>query len=262
MSRLRLRPLRHRRRLGRRARGADRGRPWRAGRDRRGVPGRRHLRHPRLRAEEAAGLCRRLRRGLRGCARLRLDASTSARFDWPTLIANKDREIDRLEAVYKRTLEKCRRRTAYEARAVLARSAHDPAEVAGRAVTAALHPDRDRRPAPVRRTIAGHRARHHLERGLPPARAAAPHRDRRRRLYRRRVRRHLQRPRRPRRRWSIAASRSCAASTTTCATRSREEMRKQGIEIRRADQSPADREDRRRPVADTSATARRWRPTR
>ena len=43
-----------------------------------------------------------------------------------------------------------------------------------------------------------HRARHHLERGARSCRAAAPHRHRRRRLYRGRVRRHLRRRSAPR----------------------------------------------------------------
>ena len=51
---------------------------------------------------------------------------------------------------------------------------------------------------------------------LPAAAEADP--DRRRRLHRGRVRRHLQRPRREVDARPIAASRSCAASTTICAT--------------------------------------------
>ena len=41
-------------------------------------------------------------RRIRGCGRLRLDACRNATFDWPTLIANKDKEIARLEAAYTR----------------------------------------------------------------------------------------------------------------------------------------------------------------
>jgi glutathione reductase (NADPH) len=37
-------------------------------------------------------------------------------FDWPTLIANKDREIDRLEAAYRNTLEKAASRSSRAAR--------------------------------------------------------------------------------------------------------------------------------------------------
>ena len=69
------------------------------GDDRRGIPRRRHLRDPRLRAEEAPGLCLALCRRVRGRRRLRLDGAEPT-FDWATLIANKDREIARLEAAY------------------------------------------------------------------------------------------------------------------------------------------------------------------
>jgi glutathione reductase (NADPH) len=57
-----------------------------------------------------------------------------ARFDWPTLIANKDREIDRLNGIYKRLLSDAGV-VLLEARAVLV----DPhtLEVGGRRVTAA-----------------------------------------------------------------------------------------------------------------------------
>ena len=46
-----------------------------------------------------------LPRRVRGCGRLRLDRAQWT-FDWPTLIANKDKEIARLEAAYMMTLEK------------------------------------------------------------------------------------------------------------------------------------------------------------
>jgi ribose 5-phosphate isomerase len=101
---LRLRPLRHRRRLRRGARRPHR-RPARRPRGRgRGRPRRRHLRHPRLHPEKALRLRQRLPRSLRGCRGLRLDGRKPA-FDWPTLMANKDREIDRLNKVYIRNLE-------------------------------------------------------------------------------------------------------------------------------------------------------------
>ena len=86
----RRRSLRHRRRLRRRARRAHRRRLRRPGDDRRGISRRRHLRHPRLRAEEASGLRVALSPRIRGRGRLRLDACRRRRFDWPTLIANKD----------------------------------------------------------------------------------------------------------------------------------------------------------------------------
>ncbi len=78
----------------------------RQGRHRRGISHRRHLRDPRLRAEEAARLWQplcaassRMRAASAGPAR-------SLRFDWPTLIGNVRREVDRLNGVYTRTLEK------------------------------------------------------------------------------------------------------------------------------------------------------------
>ena len=55
----------------------DRGRLRRAGHGGGGIPRRRHLRDPRLRAEEAAGLCQPLRRRFPGCGGLRLDVSAS-----------------------------------------------------------------------------------------------------------------------------------------------------------------------------------------
>ncbi len=61
-------------RLRRRARGSDRGRLRRPGHGGGGVPRRRNLRDPRLRAEETHGLCRPLRRRFPRCGRVRLDA--------------------------------------------------------------------------------------------------------------------------------------------------------------------------------------------
>ena len=81
------------------------GQSRRPGGHRRGEPGRRHLRHPRLRAQEAAGLRLALWRGLRGRRGLWLGGPRPT-FDWARLIANKDKEIDRLNAAYKSTLAK------------------------------------------------------------------------------------------------------------------------------------------------------------
>ena len=69
------------------------------------------------------------------------------------------------------------------------------------------------------------------ERGLSPREAAQAHPDRRRRLYRAGVRPHLPRPGQSMCRWSIAATSRCAASTTTCATRCRESMKKRGLHV-------------------------------
>jgi glutathione reductase (NADPH) len=57
----------------------------------------------------------------------------AARFDWPTLIANKDREIDRLNGIYKKLLAESGV-TLIESRAVL-RDSHT-VEIGGRRVTA------------------------------------------------------------------------------------------------------------------------------
>ena len=74
--------------------------------DCRRIPDGRHLRDPRLRAEKAVrglGLAHPSRdRGRRG---FRLDHSP-ATFDWPTLVANKDKEIARLEGIYTANVEK------------------------------------------------------------------------------------------------------------------------------------------------------------
>ncbi len=71
----RRRSLCHRSRLRRRACCARRVGLWRARDDRGGTPGRRHLRYPRLRAEETAGLRLAIFRRLRGRCRLRLDCA-------------------------------------------------------------------------------------------------------------------------------------------------------------------------------------------
>ena len=115
-------------------------------------------------------------------------------FDWPTLIANKDAEITRLEGLYRQGLERAgvdhpaRPRRAGR-RAHRDRAARQPQD------HGAHHPGRDRR-TPGGARGAGRRARHHLQRGVPSRSPAEVHRDRRRRLHRRGVRRHLQRARR------------------------------------------------------------------
>ena len=77
----------------------------RQGGHRRGVPLRRDLRHPRLRAQEAFQLCRPFPRGLRGRAAGFGWTLGESSFDWSRLIANKDKEIDRLEGIYRRLLD-------------------------------------------------------------------------------------------------------------------------------------------------------------
>ena len=73
----------------------------RAGGHRREEPGRRHLRDARLRAEEAAGLRRALRRRRSRTRAASAGASTTPRLDWATLIDTKNRELDRLEGIYR-----------------------------------------------------------------------------------------------------------------------------------------------------------------
>ena len=79
-------------------------------------------------------------------------------FDWPTLIANKDREIARLEGIYRANLERSKV-TIFKSRATLAGPHSVTLESDKRTVSAATHPGRDRRPAQARSRRAGHRAR-------------------------------------------------------------------------------------------------------
>ena len=60
--------------------------------DRRGIPLRRHLRHPRLRAEEALVYASQFPEHFEDAAGYGWTVP-EASFDWPTLVANKDREI-------------------------------------------------------------------------------------------------------------------------------------------------------------------------
>ena len=116
--RLRHRSFRHWRRLGRRARRAHRGRSRRARCAGRGISRRRHLRDPRLRAEEASGLCLALFAANSRRRRATAGPSAEPSFDWPTLIANKDKEIARLEAAYTANLTRANV-TILKTRAVL-----------------------------------------------------------------------------------------------------------------------------------------------
>ena len=93
---------------------------------------------------------------LRGCGRLRLDESARRSFDWPTLIANKDREIDRLEGVYRGDVEKAGGRRSSTTRAVLGRPHVSGLSTTGETVTAETHPDRDRRPTQPAAGLPGH----------------------------------------------------------------------------------------------------------
>ena len=90
--------------LGRRAGGAHRRRPRREDAGRRGKPHRRHLRHPRLRAEEALCLSPAASPTTSATRRGSAGASASRRFDWPTLVAAKEKEITRLSDAYRDNL--------------------------------------------------------------------------------------------------------------------------------------------------------------
>ena len=109
-------------------------------------------------------------------------------FDWPTLRDNVLGEVERLEGIYHDILD----RNEVEIDRP-ARHRHRPERGhAGRRDEGQRRddPDRDRR-ASGRPRRAGRRAWHHLERGLPSRGDAEAGGDRRRRLYRQRVRRHL-----------------------------------------------------------------------
>ena len=114
-----------------------------------------------------------------------------ATFDWPTLIANKDKEIARLEGIYTTNVEKVGRAGRQGARGVRGRAHGAPRR--RREGHREIHPDRHRRRAQSRRRDPRHRARDLLERGVPSARTAEAHRDPGRRLYRAGIRLHLRR---------------------------------------------------------------------
>ena len=124
----------------------------------------RHLRDPRLRAEEAVRARLACPARDRGRRRLRLDHPART-FDWPTLIANKDKEIARLEAVYTTNVEKSRARSIVKTRAVF-EDPHTLRLADRRDGARKAHPDRDRRRAQPRHGDSRHRARDLLERGV------------------------------------------------------------------------------------------------
>ena len=108
-------------------------------------------------------------------------SATAPPFDWSTLIANKNREIDRLNKVYIRVLGK----NGVDILAARARLA-DPhtVEVGDKTVTAANILVATRVVARDAR-YSRYRARHHVERGPGTRQSAPAHGDRRRRLHRR-----------------------------------------------------------------------------
>ena len=115
-------------------------------------------------------------------------------FDWKTLVANKDKEIGRLEKIYASNLEKAGVTVLHERAEIVG-----PHEILLKKQSKTRHrpphPGRHgRRRAQTRDPR--RRAWHHLERSVSPGPAAGLDRRPGRRLHRRRVRGHLQRTRR------------------------------------------------------------------
>ena len=92
----------------------------------------------------------------------------AATFDWPTLIANKDKEIARLEAAYTANVEKSGARVV-KTRAVL-EDAHTLRLGDRRDGPVESCADRDRRRAEPRQCDSRHRTRDFLQRGIPSGR--------------------------------------------------------------------------------------------
>ncbi len=143
------------------------------------------------------------------------------RFDWATLIANKDREIARLEGIYEANLQKAGVEI-FPSRAVVegpnsVRLVASGRVISARVILVATGGPADVDPAPRREHIVTSNEIFHLEhqpRRIVVA-AAAISRSSSPRCWPASA---------PRRRWSIAARRSCAASTTTSAEHVRAEL--------------------------------------
>ena len=171
---------------------------------------RRHLRAARLRAEKAAGLRRAIRRRLCRRRRLWLDGAAGE-----LRLAEPDRRQGQgarppVADLRQHAEEQRRSRSSTGAASSSIRirsrspaSATPPTTSWSRSAAA---PDGAEHPR--------HRACDLVERGARPAEPAAPHRHRRRRLYRGRVRRHLQRLRQRGRR-DHPRARSCSTASTT-----------------------------------------------
>ena len=115
-------------------------------------------------------------------------------FDWQTLLANKDKEIDRLNKAYIRNLEAAGAELIEE-RAVI-EGPNTVVLASGRKVTARYILVATGASAFVPRHLPGHELAITSNEAFHLPEAAVPHRHRRRRLHRGRVRRHLLRPRR------------------------------------------------------------------
>ena len=186
------------------------------------------------------------------------------------LIANKDREIARLEAAYTTTLERCKVTIVRSARGASRTRTRCglPTAARVRAERILIATGGWPHSGP---TIPGHRARHLLERGVSSAGTAEAHPHPGRRLYRGRVRLHLRRARQRgdaglsrrehparlrRRRARASAQRDAAraASTSSAAhgrARSRSARRRiSRAAVRTAARSPATSDVRDRPPAE------------
>ena len=184
----RLRPVRDRRRLRRRARGA-----------RVAPPMARASQSPRsIRSAAPASSAAACPRSCSSTARISPRTSTTRRcsagtcrqkrFDWPVLRDNVLAEVARLEGAYTDTLTN-HDVTIFHERATLT-GPNSIRLASGKEVTADKILIATGRPAGDAGDR-GHRACDQLERGVPPRHAAEADRHRRRRLYRQRVRRHL-----------------------------------------------------------------------
>ena len=148
-------------------------------------------------------------------------------FDWPTLVAAKEKEISRLSDAYRENLARSGAKLVEQRATVVdphrVRLA-DGREISARHILIAsgsrpVTPTGDR----------GHRARDHLERDLRSARLSAPPSRHRRRLYRGRVRFAVPALGLAGHAWSCAGRTCCAASTRTCATGMRDAMANDGV---------------------------------
>ena len=137
-------------------------------------------------------------------------------FDWPTLIANKDKEIARLERLYQTGVEKAGGDDDPFARRA-GRPPHDPHRGREPHRHRRPDPDRHRRPAQPASGAARPRALHHLQRGLRSAGAAEGDRRSPAAATSRSSSPTSSTGSASRRRSSIAAARSSRASTWTCA---------------------------------------------
>ena len=145
--------------------------------------------------------------------------SAEPAFDWPKLVADKEKEISRALEDLSRQSRKSRRRDRREPRRNRRGRIRCSCSPTARDRARATYPGRDRRRARAGAGDSRHRACDHLERGL---RSARNFRSRLvivgRRLYRGRIRQHLRAARRAGDARLSRRTISCAASTRICAS--------------------------------------------